>query len=160
MERDKMGSRLIGSFKAKLDKGGRIKIPEKFRIAIEEEFGKSLFVTSLEDEFVQVFPLPVWEKMTETPDSGTRYPDPDIQEFLRKAHMMGNGCELDSKGRVLIVQALREKAGLQDEVEVIGLNNYLEIWDRTRLEKKIAQRPLTHQDFKNITKLMSDRKPE
>ena len=85
-----MGNLLIGSYKAKLDNGGRIKIPEKFRTAIEEKYGKGLFITSLQDDFVQIFPLPVWERMTETPDNGTRYPDPDIQDFLRKAHLQGS----------------------------------------------------------------------
>jgi len=158
MNRDKMGKMLIGNYKAKLDKGGRIKIPERFRSIIEEQFGKDLFVTSIEDDFVQLFPLPVWEKMTETPDSGTRYPDPDIQEFVRKAHLSGSYGDIDSKGRVLINQVLREKSGLAAEVQVIGMNNYLEVWDRARLDEKIAKKPLTHQDFKNISKLMSDRK--
>ena len=42
-----MGNFILGSFSARLDKSGRLKIPEKFRAAIEEEFGKDLFVTSL-----------------------------------------------------------------------------------------------------------------
>lgn len=155
-----MGNLLIGSYKAKLDNGGRIKIPEKFRSAIEEKFGKGLFITSLQDDFVQIFPLPVWERMTETPDSGTRYPDPDIQEFLRKAHLQGTQAEIDSKGRVLIGLALREKSGLQSEVQVIGLNNYLEVWDRARLDEVMARKPLSHEDFKTVSRLMSERKPE
>jgi len=155
-----MGYLLIGSYPAKLDDGGRLKIPERFRTVIEERFGKELFITSLEDDFVQMFPYPVWEKMTETPAYGSRYPDPDIQEFLRKAHVFGTPGEIDAKGRVLISFALREKAGLQAEVQVIGLNDYLEIWDRGRLMDKMAKKPLTHDDFKKITKLWSERKPE
>jgi division/cell wall cluster transcriptional repressor MraZ len=155
-----MGNLLIGSYKAKLDKGGRLKIPEKFRTAMEEKFGKELFVTSLEDDFVQIFPLPVWEDMMKTPSDETRYPDPDIQEFVRKASLLGAHGEVDTKGRVLITQWLREKAGLQAEVQVIGLNNYLEVWDRSRLDEKMAKKPLTYEDFKKISKLMSDRKPE
>ncbi len=155
-----MGNLLIGSYRAKLDKGGRIKIPEKFRTAIEARFGKGLFITSLEDDYVQVFPLPVWEKMMETPNDGSVYPDPDIQEFNRKANLSGNHGEIDSKGRVLINLLLREKAGLQTEVLIIGVNNYLEIWDLVRLNEKMSKKPLTHEDFKNITKLMADRKPE
>jgi MraZ protein len=154
-----MGNLLIGSYKAKLDNGGRIKIPEKFRSAIEEKYGRSLFITSLQDEFVQIFPLPVWERMTETPDNGTRYPDPDIQDFLRKAHLQGTQAEIDSKGRVLIGLPLREKSGLQSEVQVIGLNNYLEVWDRARLDAVMARKPLTHEDFKTVSRLMSERKP-
>ncbi|MGD9346791.1 MAG: hypothetical protein PVH84_13065, partial [Candidatus Aminicenantes bacterium] len=52
-----MGNLLIGSATAKLDKSGRIKIPEKFRTALEEEYGKDLFITSLTDEAIQIYPL-------------------------------------------------------------------------------------------------------
>jgi MraZ protein len=155
-----MGNLLIGSYKAKLDKGGRIKIPEKFRAAIEARFGKELFITALEDDFVQIFPLPVWEKMTQTPEREDRYLDPDIQGFLRRAHLMGSSGEIDARGRVLIGQPLREKAGLEAEVEVIGLKNYLEVWNRSRVDEKMAKKPLTYEDFKKISELMSDRKPE
>ena len=155
-----MGNLLIGSYKAKLDNGGRIKIPEKFRAAIEEKHGKGLFITSLEDDFIQIFPLPVWERMTETPDNGTSYPDPDIQEFLRKAHFLGAHAEIDSKGRILIGLPLREKAGLQSEVQVIGQNSYLEVWDRARLDARMSSKPMSHDDFKNISRLMGERKPE
>ena len=155
-----MGNLLIGSYKAKLDKGGRIKIPEKFRTAIEEQFGKGLFITSLEDDFVQIFPLSAWERMMKPPAEDARYPDPDIQEFNRKANLLGNQSEIDSKGRVLISPSIRERAGLQAEVQVIGVNDYLEVWDRGRLDEKMAKKPLTYEDFKKITKLMSDRKPE
>lgn len=155
-----MGNLLIGSYKAKLDKGGRIKIPERFRTAIEEQFGKGLFVTSLEDDFVQIFPLPTWEKMMKGPSGGAYYPDPDLQEFHRKANLLGNQSEIDSKGRVLISPSIRERAGLQAEVQVIGVNDYLEVWDRGRLDEKLAKKPLTTEDFKKISKLMADRKPE
>jgi len=155
-----MGNLLIGSYKAKLDKGGRIKIPEKFRTAIEEQFGKGIFITSLEDDFVQIFPLPTWEKMMRAPAGGNYYPDPDIQEFNRKANLLGNQSEIDSKGRVLISPSVRERAGLQSEVQVIGVNDYLEVWDRGRLDEKMAKKPLVYEDFKKISKLMSDRKPE
>jgi len=154
-----MGNLLIGSYKAKLDKGGRIKIPEKFRTAIEEQFGKGLFITALEDDFIQIFPLAIWESMMKMPDGGSRYPDPDIQEFNRKANLLGNQGDIDSKGRILINQPLREKAGLQAEVQVIGVNNYLEVWDCLRLAEKMAKKPLTYEDFKNYSKLVSDRKP-
>ena len=155
-----MGNLLIGSYKAKLDKGGRLKIPEKFRSSIEEQYGKALFVTALEDDYVQIFPLSVWEGMMKTPGDGRRYPDPDVLEFVRKASLLGTNAEIDSKGRALITQWLRVKAGLQAEVQVVGLNTYLEVWDRARLDEKMAKKPLTYEDFKTISKLMSDRKTE
>jgi transcriptional regulator MraZ len=155
-----MGNLLIGSQKAKLDKSGRIKIPEKFRAAIEEQYGKELYITSLQDDFIQIFPLPVWVEMSGPPKKNIVYPDPDFQEFWRQAHSKGISGEIDAKGRVLISPKLRENAGLEKEVEVIGMHNYLEIWDKNRLAEKIEKKPLTYDDFKRISKLMSDGKPE
>jgi MraZ protein len=155
-----MGNLLIGSQKARLDKSGRIKIPEKFRTAIEEQYGKELYITSLQDEFIQIFPLPVWVEMSNPPHRTMTYPDPDFQEFWRQAHAKGMSGEIDAKGRVLISPKLREKAGLEKEVEVVAMHNYLEVWDKNRLMAKIETKPLNYDDFKRISKLMSDRKAE
>jgi hypothetical protein len=48
-----MANVLIGSYTAKLDASGRIKIPEKFREVIEQVYGKDLFVTSLSDDSIK-----------------------------------------------------------------------------------------------------------
>jgi len=155
-----MGNFLIGSYKAKLDKGGRLKIPEKFRTAIEARFGKDLFVTSIEDDYVQIFPLPVWEGILSAPDDASTFPDPDVQDFIRKASLVGTSGEIDSKGRVLITQWLRAKADLKAEVQVVGLTTYLEVWDRARIDEKMAKNPLTPDDLRKISKQLADRKKE
>jgi len=40
----------------------------------------------------------------------------------------------DKQGRILIPQDLRQFAGLEKDVVVIGANNKAEIWDRTSWE--------------------------
>jgi MraZ protein len=155
-----MGNLLIGSYRAKLDKGGRLKIPEKFRTAIEARFGKDLFVTSIQDEYVQIFPMPVWEGILSAPDDASTFPDPDVQEFIRKSSLVGVEGEIDSKGRVLIAQWLRAKADLKAEVQVVGLTTYLEVWDRARIDEKMAKSPLTTDDLRKISKQLADRKKE
>ena len=58
----------------------------------------------------------------------------------------------------MVNQPLREKAQLEDEVEVIGLSNHLEIWNKTVLEETLGEKPLTDEDFENIAELMSQDK--
>jgi len=145
---------LIGSYTARIDKSGRIKIPEKFRAAIEETYGKDVFITSLTDEAVQIFPLAVWEKMTGVAEEGALHLRPDIRRFLLRVNRKGAKHEIDPKGRVLLNQTLRGTAGLRDEVEVIGLNNHLEVWNGELLDERLEKKPLTDEDFERIADLI------
>jgi MraZ protein len=145
---------LIGSYTARFDKSGRIKIPEKFRISIEENYGKDVFVTSLTDESVQIYPLPVWEKLSGISDEGTLHLKPAIRKFMIRVNRRGNHNQIDSKGRVLISQVLRERANLEEQVEVIGLSNHLEVWNKNRLDASLEEKPLTNEDFENISQLL------
>lgn len=155
-----MGNTLRGSYRAKLDKSGRIKIPEKFRTAIEKEYGKELFITSIKDGSVQIFPLPVWDELTGITTEGTLYLKPRIRNFLIRVNRLGNKHEIDTKGRVLISQPLREKANLEVEVEVIGLSNHLEVWNTDILDQTLEDKPLTEEDFERISELKPKGKPE
>lgn len=150
-----MGNLLIGSYTARFDKSGRIKIPEKFRAAIEEEHGKELFITSLTDEAVQIYPLPVWNSLTGIAGEGAYHFKPSIRRLLIRVNSKGTKYQIDSKGRILINQSLREKAKLEEEVEVIGLSNHLEIWNKSQLDEMLGEKPLTDDDFESIAELMS-----
>jgi len=151
---------LIGSYTAKIDRSGRVKIPEKFRAELEEEYGKDVFITSLTDEAVQIYPLTVWEKMTGVAKEGALHLRPDVRRFLLRVNRKGAKYEIDTKGRVLLNSALRETARLQNEVEVIGLNNHLEVWNREVLDEKLEKKPLTDEDFENIANLIPRGKTE
>jgi MraZ protein len=155
-----LGNYLIGSYTARFDKSGRIKIPEKFREAIEEQYGREVFITSLTDQAVQIYPLQVWKNLTGITEEGLYHLKPDVRNFMRRVNLKGTHYEIDSKGRVLINQVLKEKAKLGDEVEVIGLNNHLEVWCKSALNELIEQKPLTDEDFERIAELQPTGKME
>jgi MraZ protein len=152
-----MSDVLIGSYSARFDASGRIKIPEKFREAIEASYGKDLFVTAMTDESVQIYPLSVWLEMTGMASEAAVHLRPDVRKFMLRVNRTGSRHELDSKGRILISQALREKARLQDEVEVIGLSNHLEVWNKDEI---LEEKPLSDADFENIARLIPRGKTE
>jgi MraZ protein len=97
-----MGSFLLGSYTARFDKSSRVKIPEKFRNAIEEQFGKDLFITSLADESVQIYPLSVWERLSGSSMEGALQLNPAVRSFMIRVNRKGNHYRIDSKGRILI----------------------------------------------------------
>jgi MraZ protein len=155
-----MGSFLLGSYTARFDKSSRVKIPEKFRNAIEEQFGKDLFITSLADESVQIYPLSVWERLSGSSMEGALQLNPAVRSFMIRVNRKGNHYRIDSKGRILINQVLREKAELNDEVVVLGLTDHLEIWNKDKLDKILEERPLTNEDFERIAELLPQGKTE
>lgn len=148
-----MGNFLLGSYSARIDKSGRIKIPEKFRITIENVYGKELFITSLNDQAIQIYPLPVWEELAGLTKVGLLHLKTDVKQFMRRVNVKGSQLDIDTKGRVLVSPILREKAQLDGEVEVIGLNNHLEVWNKANLDASLAQNPLTDEDFDQIAQL-------
>jgi MraZ protein len=155
-----MADVLIGNYTARFDASGRIKIPEKFRDVIQTSYGRELFVTSLKDESVQIYPLAVWLEMTGMTTEGAVHLRPDVRKFMLRVNRNGSRHELDSKGRVLISQALREKARLQEEVEVIGLSNHLEVWNKDALDRLLEEKPLSDADFESIARLIPRGKTE
>ena len=50
-----------GSYSAKIDDKGRLKIPNAFKALVEDQHGaSSLYVTSVTGESVRVYPMSVW----------------------------------------------------------------------------------------------------
>ena len=51
------------------------------------------------------------------------------QRKMRPLFAYAAKCELDAQGRVLVPQNLRDYAGLNKNVTVVGCNNHAEFWD-------------------------------
>jgi MraZ protein len=149
-----MGKELLGSSTVKFDKSGRIKIPEKFRTVIEGQYGKELFITSLTDEAIQIYPLPVWINLTGKANEGAFHLNPAVRKFLLRVNRKGMKYSIDSKGRILISQTLRKNAKLEEEIEIIGLSNHLELWNKDILYGTLDEKPLTNEDFELISRLI------
>ena len=155
-----MARLFVGSYTARLDASGRIKIPERFRETLEQQYGRDVFVTSLTDEAIQIYPLAVWEEMTGVASEGAIHLRPDVRKFMLRVNRKGTRHEIDAKGRLLLSPTLREKAKLKDECEVIGLSNHLEVWDKDVLDGELEEKPLTDADFESISRLLPRGKVE
>ena len=60
---------------------------------------------------------------------------------------------MDAQGRILIHPLLRESAGLQREVAVLGQQKFLEVWDRDTFEERLNSEPFTDADLKDLAAL-------
>ena len=141
---------LRGNYAAKIDDKARLKIPNAFRALIEKAHGNEVFVTSLTGESVRVYPMPIWlaleERLQRAPSTL-----PARNKFLDRVNYFGQAAEIDTQGRVLIHQRLRESAGMAGEVDVLGSVDRLDVWNHDRLVAKMLSDPYTDDDAKALS---------
>ena len=139
-----------GHEQARIDDKGRLKVPNVFRSLLETKYGRELFVTSLTGEYVRVYPMPVWlekeEKLGQMPST-----HPSRLRLLDRVNFFGQVAELDSQGRVLIPARLRETATMSGDVDVLGLYNYLDVWNHDRFLTKLQREAYTDEDARALS---------
>lgn len=150
MERSGLIGVLRGNAPAKIDDKGRLKVPNAFRPVIQKDHGPELFVTSLTGQSVRIYPMPVWleveRRLAQVPST-----HPARQRFLDRVNFYGQVGELDPQGRVLIQPRLRETALMNGEVDVLGQQSYLEVWNHERLVARLSAEPFTDDDAKALS---------
>jgi MraZ protein len=139
-----------GSAPAKIDDKGRLKIPTDFRRNLEDSFGPEIFVTSVHGDCALVYPLPVWEaieaRLLAMPST-----DPVRRRYLQRVSFFGQQVSMDSQGRILLPQILREKAEMNGVVVVSAHLDHLVVWSRERIETRLEEEPFTEDDFRILT---------
>jgi MraZ protein len=141
---------LRGNSPAKIDDKGRLKIPNGFRVAIQKDHGSELFVTSLTGQSVRIYPMPVWaeieRRIAQMPST-----HPARQRFLDRVNFYGQVGEFDLQGRVLIQPRLRDSALMNGEVDVLGQQNFLEVWNHERFVTRLIAEPFSDDDAKALS---------
>ena len=141
---------LRGNSPAKIDDKGRLKIPNAFRAVIQKEHGSDLFVTSLTGQSVRVYPMPVWldieRRVGLMPST-----HPSRQKFLDRVNFYGQETEIDPQGRVLLPLRLRESALMSGDVDVLGQQNFLEVWNHDRFVARLLTEPFSDDDGRALS---------
>ena len=121
---------LIGHYIHGLDDKKRISIPSKWRSVL----GKKVVVTSGLDKSLFVFSLKEWQKIAEKLSS-LSFTNKDTRSFTR--FMLSNAFEvdLDSVGRILITDALKDFASINKKAVLVGMHSRVEIWGEEEWEK-------------------------
>ena len=136
---------LRGSYPARIDSKGRLKVPTAFRRYLEEKHGSAVYLTSLTGECVRIYPMPEWEAI-EKRLSLLPSMDPARRKFLDRTNYYGQQSSMDSQGRVLIYTLLRKSAAVVGEVVVLGYLSYLEVWELDKFQQRLLSDPYTEED--------------
>lgn len=116
---------IIGQYHAKISPKGRIAFPKKFR----EALGDNLVITVGYESSLMIVSAKDWQSLVEaTQDKPFIFGSArDTNRFL-----LGEASEvdLDEQGRFVLPAYLREYAKMTEEVVFLGLNKYVEVWDK------------------------------
>ena len=112
-----------------VDAKGRMAIPTKYRDEIKSDYDGEMIVTV--DHGVRclvLYPMAVWLD-TESKLMGL----PNLSDAVRdmKRLILGHATdvEVDGQGRIMLAAPLREYAGLDKKLILIGQGNKFELWD-------------------------------
>ncbi len=112
-----------------LDAKGRMAMPSKYRERLAATCDGQLVVTvDLRDPCLLIYPQPEWEDI-ERKLVRLGNLDPSARRLQRLLIGHATEAELDGNGRILVPPPLREFAGLNKKVALIGQGKKFELWD-------------------------------
>lgn len=129
---DKKGFRmLLGEFNHTIDEKGRLIIPARLR----EDLGENFVICNGLEGCLFVYSMDEWNKFVAELETLPRM-NKDARIFKR--YFFGSAAEesFDKQGRASVPSALRKAAGLEKDVVLVGVQDRVEIWDKTLWEEK------------------------
>ena len=123
----------LGTHTPKLDDKGRLILPAKYR----DELSDGLVITRFQERCLAIWPVKKFIEVTESVRTAS-----SSQQVVRDyQRMLASGASDDTpdkQGRITVPASLREYAGLDRDVVVIGTNTRVEIWDTTAWDSYLA----------------------
>lgn len=119
---------LIGEYIHTIDEKNRMSLPVKFR----KEMGKHIIITPGLDKCLFIFTIKEWTKVSKRlsdSDSDLSFLKADKRSFNRFMFGRAVEVEVDSIGRILIPDFLKERIGLSNKAAVIGVEDRVEVWN-------------------------------
>jgi MraZ protein len=115
-----------GNHQTRVDEKFRLKLPAEFKRRVDDIYGPLFYITSMDGKTAQLWPMKEWEayeaKIVQLEET-----DPDRVDLLNVTSYYGQTVEMDSQGRVLLPQVIRQSAQLAGEVNVLGMQTILEV---------------------------------
>lgn len=121
---------LIGEYRHTVDDKKRVSLPSKFRKEIED----TVVLTRGLDNCIFVYPKSQWEEISQKL-ANLSIGQSDSRGFNRFMLAGAVEAQIDSSGRILIPDFLKEFANIDDSVVLAGVHNRIEIWNETRWDE-------------------------
>ncbi len=120
----------LGTYTPKIDDKGRFVVPAKYRDELED----GVVITRQQDRCLAIYPIETFVEMTKKVGDAPATVK-QIRDFQRWLAAGASDQTPDKQGRLTIPPHLREYAGLETDIVVIGSFNRIEVWDAETYEE-------------------------
>ncbi len=127
----------FGETAINLDAKGRLAIPMRYRDSIQEACGGALVLTysAFDHGALYLYPQEKWEEVRDKVMTLSTF-DQRHRSLQRKLVGSASAVEPDASGRIQLPQTLRQVAGLEKKVVLLGMGSRFEIWNENVLTNK------------------------
>ena len=136
-----------GEYQHSLDAKRRIILPSRIRSQLES----GLIITRGLDRCLWIMAQGEWNAWAEGLRAQPRTGDPRFRDFLRFIFSGVHEDRPDKQGRITVPEHLREYAGLERDVTVMGVGSRVEVWNRERWAERLPEAEAAMQE--NLTDL-------
>jgi len=131
-----------GQYRHSVDEKGRVSIPAAFRYLLMGQRG-SFFLNRGFEGCIMAYPEEKWGRVVELVNS-VPLDDENMRWFKRQFFSGAKEVSTDQQGRVLLPQFLKDHAKITAEVVVVGVADYVEIWDAPTWDKSVEEKMSTY----------------
>ncbi|MFT3904467.1 MAG: division/cell wall cluster transcriptional repressor MraZ [Niabella sp.] len=124
----------LGEFGATIDAKGRFLLPAGFKKQLSDADSVRFVLCRGFEKCLSLYPLSAWEPLAQKINALNDF-DPKVREFKRYFLNGATPVELDSAGRMLLPQRLKEYAALEKDIVLVPAGNRMEIWDAKKYDQ-------------------------
>ncbi len=136
---------LTGEYEHVVDNKSRVLISNKLRNQIDvQEHGSNFYLVLGANGILCLYPEKYFEQISLAVAPGTTAPDEAVA-FERMSFALASKIELDGQGRLLLNEKLRKRAGLKDNITLIGVRDHIELWNSESWEQYVSDNMTQYQ---------------
>ena len=130
--------KLTGEYQHVVDGKGRVLISNKLRNQIDADVhGSNFYLVFGANGILCLYPERCFEQLTLSVAPSATAPDEAVA-FERMSFALTSKVELDNQGRLLLNEKLRKRAGLRENITLVGVRDHIELWNTENWEQYLS----------------------
>jgi MraZ protein len=129
---------LTGEYQHVIDDKGRVLVSNKLRNQIDvDEHGGNFYLVLGANGVLCLYPERYFEQIVLSVAPSATAPDEAVA-FERISFALSSKVELDNQGRLLLNDKLRKRAGLKEDITLVGVRDHIELWNTDDWEQYLS----------------------